>query len=316
MAQRSRPRRGRDQPRHRFRSKPGDPKKQAAGIVKRLQGNRIRSVGTARNYQERLVQIAARLDVSLTALTPAGAVAYLQRRAAEVGQKTLDMERQAIQAMMVDVTGQLPPGATLPVVKSAEPHRPRPRAYSPAQVRAVASRQDPRNALATEIVHASGIRAHELLTLGRPDEQPPDDRRERSHLTGTAAEGMKFAGRDGVVYTVAGKGGLVREVLLPRRLADRLKERRLRAPQRVVDRGVRYLRRYDIGGGQAFSASFSRASIEALGKSRGAHGLRYGYAQSRMRELMHHAEYRHALAIVAEELGHFRSQITEATYLR
>ena len=316
MARRSRPRRGRDQPRHRFRSKPGDPKKQAAGIVKRLQGNRIRSVGTARNYQERLVQIAARLDVALTALTPERAVAYLRDRAAHVGQKTLDMERQAIQAMMVDVTGQLPPGATLPVVKSAEPHRPRPRAYSPAQVRAVASRQDPRNALATEIVHASGIRAHELLTLGRPDEQPPDDRRERSHLTGTAAEGMKFAGRDGVVYTVAGKGGLVREVLLPRRLADRLEERHLRAPQRVVDRGVRYLRRYDIGGGQAFSASFSRASIEALGKSRGAHGLRYGYAQSRMRELMHHAEYRHALAIVAEELGHFRSQITEATYLR
>ena len=66
MAKRNRPRRGRDQPRHRFRSRPGDPQKQAAGIVKRLQGARIRSVGTARNYQERLVQIAARLDVALT----------------------------------------------------------------------------------------------------------------------------------------------------------------------------------------------------------------------------------------------------------
>ena len=316
MARRSRPRRGRDQPRHRFRSKPSDPKKQAAGVVKRLQASRVQSVGTARNYQERLVQIAARLDVALTALTPEWAVAYLRDRAAHVGQKTLDMERQAIQAMMVNVTRQLPPGATLPVVKSTEPHRPRPRAYSPAQVRAVAARQDPRNALATEIVHASGIRAHELLTLDRPAEQPPDDRRDRSHLTGTDAEGMKFAGRDGVVYTVAGKGGLVREVLLPHRLADRLEERRLDAPAPVVDRGVRYLQRYDIGGGHAFSVSFSRASIEALGKSRGAHGLRYGYAQSRMRELMHHAEHRLALAIVAEELGHFRTQITEATYLR
>ena len=48
--------------------------------------------------------------------------AQLQKsRAAEVGQKTLDMERQAIQAMMVNVTGQLPPGAMLPVVKSAVP---------------------------------------------------------------------------------------------------------------------------------------------------------------------------------------------------
>ena len=237
MARRSPPRRGRDQPRHRFRSRPTDPGKQAAGVIRRLQGSRIKSVGTARNYEERLVQIAARLDVALTALTPKRAVAYLKGRATEVGQKTLDMERQAIQAMMVNVTGQLPPGATLPVVKSVEPHRPRPRAYSPAQVRAVAARQDARNALATETALASGIRAHELLTLGRPAEQPPDDRRDRSHLTGTAAEGMKFAGRDGVVYTVVGKGGLVREVILPHRLANRLEERRLRAPRRVVDAG-------------------------------------------------------------------------------
>ena len=93
MAKRSRPRRGRDQPRHRFRSRPSDPKKQAAGIVKRLQGGRIRSVGTARNYQERLAQITARLDVALTALTPERAVAYLRDRASQVGQKTLDMER-------------------------------------------------------------------------------------------------------------------------------------------------------------------------------------------------------------------------------
>ena len=275
MAKRSRPRRGLDQPRHRFRSRPSDPGMQAAGIVKRLQGARFQSVGTARNYQERLAQIAARIDVALTALTPERAVAYLRARASQVGQKTLDMERQAIQAMMVDITRQMPPGAQLPVVKSTEPHRSRPRAYSPAQVRAVAARQDSRNALATEIAHASGIRAHELLTLGRPGEQPPDDRRERSHLTGTAAEGMKFAGRDGVVYTVVGKGGLVREVLLPRRLAERLEQRRLDAAVPVVDRGVRYAQRYDIGGGQAFSASFSRASVEALGKSRGAHRMRH-----------------------------------------
>ena len=61
--------------------------KQAAGIVKRLQGGRIKSVGTARNYQERLAQIAARIDVALAALTPERAVAYLQARAVEVGQK-------------------------------------------------------------------------------------------------------------------------------------------------------------------------------------------------------------------------------------
>ena len=171
------------------------------------------------------------------------------------------------------------------------------------------------DALATWIVYASGIRAHELLTLGRPDEQPPDDRRARSRLTGTAAEGMKFAGRDGVVYTVAGKGGLVREVLLPHRLAERLEERRLDVPERIVDHGVRYLQRYDVGGGHAFSTSFSRASSEALGRSCGAHGLRYAYAQARMRELMHHAEHALALAIVSDEMGHLRPDVTRL-YLR
>lgn len=114
---------------------------------------------------------------------------------------------------------------------------------------------------------------------------------------------------------MAGKGGLVREVLLPRRLAERLEDRRLDAPAPVVDRGVRYLRRYDVGGGNAFSTSFSRASIEALGKTRGAHGLRHRYAQERMRELVRHAEYRLALAVVSEEMGHLRPDVTR-TYLR
>ena len=90
MARFKRPRRGQDQPRHRFRSKPGDPRKQAASVMRRLRGTRIRSVGTVRSYQERLAQVAARLD----------------------------MERQAIQAMLHHVTMQLPPGSTLPVVKA------------------------------------------------------------------------------------------------------------------------------------------------------------------------------------------------------
>ena len=315
MARFKRPRRGRDQPRHRFRSKPGDPRKQAASVMRRLQGTRIRSVGTVRSYQERLAQVAARLDVPLENLTPGAAVAYLERRAAEVGQKTLDMERQAIQAMLRHVTRQLPSGGTLRVVKAARGQTLTSRAYSPSQVRLVAARQAERNALATEIVHASGIRAHELLTLARPTEQPPHDRRAQSRLTGTAAEGMKFAGRNGVVYTVAGKGGLVREVLLPHPLAERLEARRLDDPERIVDRGVYYVRRYDIGGGNAFSASFSRASRAVFGKSRGAHGLRHAFAQERMRELVRHTEHRLALAIVSEEMGHLRASIT-TLYLR
>ena len=316
MARRSRPRRGRDQPRHRFRSRPGNPGKQAAAIMKRLQGGRVRSVGTARNYQQRLVQIAARLDMSLTALTPAGAVAYLQRRAAEVGQKTLDMERQAIQAMMLDVTLRMAPGQTLPVVKSATPQQ-----LKPPRLLARPGSRDrrPPGPPATRSPRRSCTpRGSAPTSCSRSADRPssrPTTRRGQSRLTGTAAEGMKFAGRDGVVYTVIGKGGLVREVLLPHGLAERLEARRRDAPERVVDRGVRYLQRYDLGGGHAFSTSFSRASIEALGKSRGAHGMRHRFAQERMRELMHHAEHRLALAIVSEELGHLRPDVVQ-TYLR
>ena len=61
-------------------------------------------MGTVRSYQERPAQVAARLDMPLEKLTPAAAVAYLERRVAEVGHKTLDMERQAIHAMMRHVT--------------------------------------------------------------------------------------------------------------------------------------------------------------------------------------------------------------------
>ncbi|MCY4514833.1 MAG: hypothetical protein OXC69_06845 [Candidatus Tectomicrobia bacterium] len=39
------------------------------------------------------MQIAARPDVALTALTPERAVAYLEDRAAQVGQKTLRRQR-------------------------------------------------------------------------------------------------------------------------------------------------------------------------------------------------------------------------------
>ena len=63
------------------------------------------------------------IGVVLTALTPETAVAYLKCRAAEVGQKTLDMGRQAILAMMVYVIPQLPPGATLASFRLTRPSR-------------------------------------------------------------------------------------------------------------------------------------------------------------------------------------------------
>ena len=48
--------------------------------MQRLQGTRIRSVGTVRSYQERLAQVAVRLDIPLEKLMRGAAVAYLERR--------------------------------------------------------------------------------------------------------------------------------------------------------------------------------------------------------------------------------------------
>ena len=108
----------------------------------------------------------------------------------------------------------------------------------------------------------------------------------------------------------------MREVCVPEDLAGRLEAVRLEAPQRVTDRGIHYQQHYRIGGGQAWSQSFSDASRTVLGWSTGAHGLRHGYAQRRMDELQAHGHcYSDAREIVSQELGHFREDITEV-YLR
>ncbi len=267
------------------------------------------SLRTVQNHRDCLLQVARRIAANgreLRDLTPETAEAYLQSRTGDLGQKALDMHRQALQAMLVHVSRRLPPGKRLEVVRSEGPGRYRSRAYTPAQVRRVAAAQTPRNALATLVAHAAGLRAHELLTLGRPAEQPPDPR---------PARDSKFAGRPGVDYTVVGKGGLVRVVRLPEHLADRLEERRREEPATVTDRGIRYRSRYDVGGGRAWGASFSAASMRSLGWSRGAHGLRHSYAQERLGETRRLLSHGAAKETVSQELGHFRASVTDA-YLK
>ncbi len=299
-----------------FRS-PKPPERQARDVVGALVNlgalrrnpGRPASLRTVDNYRDCLVQVARRIAADgreLRDLTPETAEAYLRSRAGDLGQKVLDMHRQALQATLAHVSRRLPQGKRLEVVRSERPGRYRGRAYTPAQVRRVAAAQTPRNALATLIAHAAGLRAHELLTLGRPAEQPADPR---------PALESKFAGRPGVDYTVVGKGGLVRAVRLPDHLAGRLEARRRKEPAAVTDRGIRYRSRYDVGGGRAWGASFSAASIRALGWSRGAHGLRHSYAQERTEETKRLLPRNAARETVSQELGHFRASVTDA-YLK
>ena len=264
---------------------------------------RIHSLGTARGYGQALKGFADYLREhrlgDLPGATDQEARQYLAERSHRVGQKTLDLDRQAIQMHL---------GLRLEVVRSDRESALSTRSYTPAQVARIASAQSETNGLATRLAYHAGLRAHELLTL-----RPAGERSASGHRQWSAD---RFAGREGVRYTVVGKGGLVREVLLTRELAEAVEARRLEEPRLVVDRGVQYVQCYTIGGGRSWSQSFSSASRRELGFSNGGHGLRHSYVQERMDELQRRGmAYEQARATVAQEVGHFAGETTEA-YLR
>jgi len=264
---------------------------------------RIHSIGTARGYEQALKGFTDYLQQNrlgdLRSATVQEAMQYLVDRSGMVSQKTLDLDRQAIQ-MHLEVH--------LDVVKSGKETILSTRSYTAAQVERIAEAQNERNSLATQIAYHAGLRAHELLTL-----MPTSERQASGHRQWSAD---RFIGREGERYTVAGKGGLVREVLLSKDLAIRLEEKRLDEPGKVTDRGVHYTQRYDIGGGRAWSQSFSVASQRELGFSNGAHGLRHSYVQERMEALQQRGmRYDEAKGTVAQEVGHFDKETTEG-YLR
>ena len=276
---------------------------------------KIYSFGTLRNYTQALTQAAqwyceqaragrAGFDGRIGSITIDQAREYLVIRATSVGQKQLDLDRQSLEKVI---------GERLQHIKSLAERVDRlanqPRAYSPAQVVAIAKHQNGTNALATEIAWGAGLRAHELLTLARTDERPPDTHRSfRPDI---------FAGFDNFQrYTVIGKGGLIREVAIPSAIAGRLELTRHSSPLGVRDRRIWYQQQYAIGGGQAWSQSFTSASYQVLGWSTGAHGLRHSYAQARLERLQRIGfSWADALEIVSQEMGHFRKDVTE-TYLR
>lgn len=265
---------------------------------------KIHSIGTERAYEQALTGLADWMqensDIgSLRDLDEETARNYLEERAEEVGQKTLDLDRQAINAFL---------GINLERIESEKETALTSRAYTQEQISLVAEAQTKSHSLATELAAASGLRAHELLTLRPASERPADTHREY--------RGDRFNGREGQLYTVDGKGGLCREVMLPNDLAARLEATRLDEARTVYDRGVQYQQHYDIGGGKRWSDSFSKASERALGWSTGAHGLRHTYAQERVLELQRqHYSFEDAKLVVSQEMGHFRADIID-TYLR
>lgn len=288
--------------------------KQAASVIKEMQGkgNVIESVGTARNYEQALKTCCDYMKEfklgGLRNLTPSQANQYLEIRAQECSQRTLNMDRQAIQCMMQHVSGQLSTSEKLTVVESQKETIENSRAYTPEQVNAIIQHQTEQHALSTQLCHEAGLRAHELFTLRPSGEVTPSPRE-------VHPDKFTQLPNQTQTYTVTGKGGLIREVQIPSHLVDKLEERRLEIPQRISDRGVNYESHYDIAGGHKFSDAFSKASSRALGYSNGAHGLRHSYAQDRYEQLANHFERIDVMTIISQELGHFRPDITEV-YLR
>lgn len=289
------------------------PGKQARFIVNNLRSAKIiPAIRSANNYVERLTIIATHCREwglpQLRDLTPQECRDYLERRGQEVGQSTLDSEKLALKYTL-RLTSQLDDDAhkLLRNIHSELEETKKSRFYTSEQKDLVKDCQTEKHRLITEIAAATGIRAHEALTLLPAHEREADKR---------PANNEKFLGRQGEFYTVNGKGGLVRYIVVPTELASSLERYRLVKPTKIVDRGVVYSNHYDLPGGHKWSDSFSKASLRAMGWSRGAHGLRHSYAQERMIELQKHGlKYEKALQTVSQEMGHFRPEITKE-YLR
>ena len=97
---------------------------------------------------------------------------FLEERAGQVGQKTLDRDRQAIQYLLGRTTKMK---ILLPRIKSTYSGgrhlATQSRAYTRDQVEFICSNLSRRSALATRIAYAAGLRGHELYTLQRRSER-------------------------------------------------------------------------------------------------------------------------------------------------
>lgn len=279
--------------------------KQAMGLKGNAPTGKIHAIGTFKKYQSALKVAGEWLEkkfsvTRLDAVTKDQAKAYLDYRQAEVGQKQLDADRLAMRF--------LKHVGDLDRLKADKTSSKAGRAYTPRQVEMITSCQTERNALATRIAYNAGLRAHEFQTLRRADEANPSLHRDWRH--------DRFTGRSGERYLVIGKGGLVREVVIERGLANALEARRLDEPRAITDRDIHYKAYYDIGGGNAWSKSVTIAAQKTLNQSTGAHGLRHSYAQERMNELQGRGyTYKDAKLVLSQELGHFREDVVNA-YLR
>ncbi len=231
------------------------------------------------------------LGKKLISVTHKDANDFLIFRATQVCQKTLDRDRLILSRYFKNAFKKF--------VSKVSSKEPRGRAYPLSKLmKLMVLCDDPRLAISIELCHQAGLRATELNNISQPEDRPESARNwreDRFHLT-----------NDKVLYTVHGKGGLVRSVTIPAELAQRLETFRRSEPVQIEDREIKHRSFYDIVSGKKFSSRFGRLSQNILGFSHGAHGLRYGYVQRRLLQLViSRIPFERARLIVANEIGHF-----------
>ncbi|MGF6758933.1 hypothetical protein [Paraburkholderia sp. GAS42] len=260
----------------------------------------IRSIGTERAYRTALTGylqwlIDYRVPLEDGCLGPM-MLEFLDQYAEGHAQKSVNQAKKMLEKVY---------SVRLPHIDSSVEPVVHGKAYGFDAVTQTLRRQTERNQLSTLLCYDAGLRAHECITLSERSMNEPSPHRTWSKEC--------FLGRtDYVIFVVTGKGGLRREVAISLELVEELMKRKRRQPVIVRDREIDHISYFDIGGGQALSASFSRASELALGWSRGLHGLRHSFAQNRLRTLIELLGPQRALQILSEELGHFRSEISLA----
>ena len=164
----------------------------------------IHSVGTKRNYEGALTRFCRWIQQhkfrDLESVSIKNTMRYLEERSTQVGQKTLDLDRQAIQFLLRQTTGA---EMRLERIKSTftggRKLAAESRAYTFDQVEAVCSRLSTRAALAARIAFAAGLRAHEFFSI-----RPADELQASSHRSWSPD---RFAGREGERFVVSEREG-------------------------------------------------------------------------------------------------------------
>jgi integrase len=265
---------------------------------------KVTSIGTERSHVSALTVFAKWLlsdsGKHLKNATAADAIRYLTERSKTVRQKTLDLDRQAL-----NMNFRFP--SKLKYVLSEISTCPKDRAYTKSQLSLLLDRAPAALRLSIELSVYAGLRSMELITIAPQVSLLPSDRVWHS---------SRFDGRAGdESFTVHGKGGLRREVKLNVALASRLVEMAHHEPLRVTHRETHLASYFDLIGGHAFCSKFGRLSKSVLGFSHGAHGLRHSFAQDRYLQLVCRGhDPTAALEILAQEMGHF-SVTNTLTYL-